>query len=161
MRPPLLRSLEQFQRDDSKPSAIPRPSQVSIHIRTPQTGRRYIIPLLNYSEYLFSMLDERLPYFSPNGNYDIHTLLYDTIELYLYKRNISGRDVDTQLEFVLDEVFLHEDYGHDEKFDFRCRLSVMRSEVNQILRTWIPRVEDWWHFNFTLDTSMTLWLVVE
>ena len=107
------------------------------------------------------MFDERLPYFSPNGNYDIHTLLYDTIELYLYKRNISGRDVDTQLEFVLDEVFLHEDYGHEEKFDFRCRLSVMRSEVNQILRTWIPRVEDWWHFNFTLDTSMTLWLVVE
>ena len=65
------------------------------------------------------------------------------------------------VEFVLDEVFLHEDYGHEEKFDFRCRLSVMRSEVNQILRTWIPRVEDWWHFNFTLDTSMTLWLVVE
>lgn len=147
--------------DPKQPHLFPRLGEVSVHLRVPQTGRRFIFCLRDAAEYAYHLFDGALPYFG-NG-YDLHTLFSDILEETFYNHNFASRSFEDQLEIILEESGVEVDApDHQNRlFEVRLRLSSLRNDIKNLIRQDIPRIQNYWHVNMKLDSSFTCWLVIE
>ncbi len=145
--------------DRNQPDLHPVGNEVSIHIRRPQTGRQYMFFLRNAAEYAYHLFDSKIPYFG--SNYDLHALFSDIVEEYFYRNSFSGRSFDEQLEILIDEFAVEGFIDPTQLSELRFRLMGLRNDIRNILKLTLPRVADFWHINYKLDSSFTCWAVIE
>lgn len=145
--------------DRNQPDLLPDGSEVSIYIRRPQTGRQYMFFLRNAAEYAYYLFDSKIPYFGTH--YDLHALFDDIVEEYFYGQNFSGRGFDEQLEILIDEFAVGGFIDPTQLSELRFRLMGLRNDIRNILKLTLPRVADFWHINYKMDSSFTVWAVIE